>query len=34
MVKNRRRDYDALLAKYDPQGIYRENYKHYLDELN
>lgn len=34
LVKNRRKDYDALVAKYDPQGIYRENYKHYLDDLN
>lgn len=33
MVKNRRKDYDALVAKYDPQGIYRENYKHYLEDL-
>lgn len=34
LVKNRRKDYDALVAKYDPQGIYRENYKHYVEELN
>lgn len=34
LVKNRRKDYDELVAKYDPEGIYRENYKHYLEDSN
>lgn len=34
LVKNRKKDYDALLAKYDPEGTYRDNYKHYIDEVN
>lgn len=34
LVKNRRADWDALIAKYDPQGEYRKNYQHLLDELD
>lgn len=31
LVKNRPRDWEKLLKKYDPQGIYREKYQHYLN---
>lgn len=31
LVKNRRRDWDKLTKKYDPNGEYREKYSHYLD---
>lgn len=33
LVKERRRDFDLLAAKYDPQGIYRRNYAHLLENL-
>lgn len=33
LVKKRPADWDALLAKYDPNGTYRHNYQKYLDEV-
>lgn len=34
LIKNRKADWDALLAKYDPQGSYQKNYQKYLDEVS
>lgn len=34
LIKNRRPDWDALVAKYDPQGTYQKNYQKYLDEVS
>ncbi|KAI7815633.1 chemosensory protein [Rhyzopertha dominica] len=34
LIKNRRADWDTLVAKYDPEGTYRHNYQKYLDEVS
>nr|USF20786.1 chemosensory protein [Lasioderma serricorne] len=32
LIEKRKSDWDALIAKYDPDGTYYKNYKHYLNE--
>lgn len=33
LVKSRKNDWNALIAKYDPSGKYRNNYKQYLEKI-
>lgn len=34
LLKNRKSDWDALIAKYDPEGKYKKSYQPYIDEAN
>lgn len=34
LIKNRKSDWDALIAKYDPEGKFQKGYQHYLDEVS
>lgn len=34
LLKNRKSDWDALIAKYDPEGKYKNSYQPYIDEAN
>lgn len=34
LLKNRKADWDALIAKYDPETKYRSSYQRYIDEAN
>lgn len=33
LIKNNRKDWDALVAKYDPEGTYRKNYDKYYKDV-
>lgn len=33
LIKERPAEWQALLAKYDPKGVHRHNYQHYIDEF-
>lgn len=34
LIKNRKSDWDALIAKYDPEGKFQKSYQRYLDEVS
>lgn len=34
LLKNRKSDWDALIAKYDPEGKFKKSYQPYIDEAN